>query len=269
MQDYYRVLSSLVEDGNTREDRTGTGVLGLFGEQMRFNLGAGFPLVTRRKMHFQGIIDELLWFISGSTNMNMLPKRTQHWWEPWARPNGELGPIYGQQLRASRWVDDNGTIVIVDQLARVIRQLKANPYSRRHVINLWHTPAMETAQLPCCHGTTIQFYVDNKGRLSCSTYQRSADAFIGLPVNIASYALLTHLIAAVTGLGVGELIYNVGDVHLYKNHIDAAKELLCRVSPKLPELLTALEGGIDDVKSVDIGLQGYNPLSTIKAQVSV
>ena len=236
---------------------------------MRFDLNKGFPLLTTRKMFLTGAIDELIWFISGSTNAYDLPERTQHWWTPWADEYGDLGPIYGEQYRRARWADEDGYVTEVDQLASVIESIQTNPSSRRHVINLWNTPALLHARLPCCHGSTVQFYVA-EGRLSCHMTQRSCDLVLGFPSNIASYALLTMMIAQVCGLNLGELIWTGGDVHLYANHLDQADLQLTREPLPLPEMLLNKEvKDIFSFKFEDFELVNYQHHPAIKAPVAV
>ena len=266
--EYLRILRNLRANDGGRSDRTGTGVSSMFGERMIFNLSEGFPLLTTKKMFFGGVVDELLWFISGSTNINDLPLRTRKWWKPWADANGELGPIYGEQLRAQKWPRQYGYHT-KDQLASVIESLRTDPHSRRHVINLWNGAAMEHAGLPCCHGSVIQFYVED-GKLSCMMYQRSADIFLGVPVNIACYALLTHLIAREVGLDVGKYMHVLGDVHLYDNHREAAATQLRREPFPMPKIeIHEDAGNIYEITSGDILLQNYQSHPSIKAEVAI
>lgn len=252
---YQNLLKRILTQGEKREERTGTGVKGVFNHQMSFNLTEGFPLLTTKKMFMNGVIDELLWFISGSTNALDLPKRSQKWWTPWADANGELGPTYGKQYRK--------------QLDALIKGLKTNPNSRRHVMTMWNADDVPYCNLPPCHGTVIQFYISN-GALSCSTYQRSSDVFIGLPVNIASYALLTHLIASVLRLNVGMLHYTTGDTHLYLDHLNAAEEQIKRTPYQLPKL--KLNQAIDNIHffmEKDIEIVDYKSHPAIKVNISV
>lgn len=261
MKNYLYWLAQLYEYGAENSDRTGVGTKSLFGVKMNFTLRDGFPLVTTRQIRFKSIVDELLWFISGSTNVNDLPKRTQHWWRPWAFPNGDLGPVYGKQLR-----DFNG----IDQLQETIDNLIINPGSRRHVITLWNPPEIDKMALPPCHGIVIQFYVRYGIYLDCQMYIRSNDWFLGCPTNIASYALLTHMVAQVTGNIPGELHYVVGDAHLYLNHTKPAKIQLARAPRPLPKLLLNDNvENIDDFTVEDIRLLDYYPHPHIPAKIAV
>lgn len=255
MIQYQKLLNKILNEGEIREERTGTGSKAIFNHQMSFDLKKGFPLLTLKKMYINGIVDELLWFISGSTNALDLPKRSQKWWTPWAETNGDLGPTYGKQYRK--------------QLDQIIKGMKTNPNSRRHVMTMWNADDVPYCNLPPCHGTVIQFYISN-GELSCSTYQRSADILIGLPVNIASYALLTHLIASVLGLNVGMLHYTTGDTHLYLDHLEAAEEQIKRASFGLPKIkINQSIKNIKDFTETDIEILGYQHHPAIKVKVSV
>lgn len=266
MDNYLNLLSDVLHNGEPQQDRTGTGTLSVFGRQLRFDLRDSFPLVTTRRIFFEGVVDELLWFISGSTNAYDLPKRTQHWWLPWADEQGHLGPTYGYQLRRKTTVNRFSP---VDQLADIILNIQANPSSRRHVITTWDPVLIPQMNLPPCHGLVIQFRVNND-EVSCQMYQRSADIFVGLPCNIASYALLTHMIAQVCDLKAREFIWVGGDVHLYFNHIRQAKEQLLRSRRVLPQIwLDPSIKKIDDFTTDHIRLIGYNPHPAIKAPVSV
>ena len=239
----------------------------IFSYQMRFDLNIGFPLLTVKRVFFKGMVDELLWFLSGSTNAFDLPERTQKWWTPWAKPDGDLGPIYGYQLRTCG--NNLGKQNEIDQIQNVITQIKSNPNSRRHVMTTWSPCEINLMQLAPCHGTVIQFYVAN-GRLSCSMYQRSCDVFVGCPVNIACYSLLTHMIAQVCGLEVGEFIHTLGDAHLYLNHIDASIEMVKReLRPQPTILLNKAIDNIDNFKENDIVLLRYNPHPAIKVEVAI
>lgn len=273
MKQYLGLLRKILEEGEPKSDRTGTGTLSLFGETLRFDLREGFPLLTTKKVYFKGAAAELLWILSGSTNAYALDPKVQSWWLPWAMPSGDLGPIYGAQLRYCHPSRS-------DQLRLVVDGLRENPDSRRHVISLWHTPDLPYQQLPCCHGTVIQFYVTGEGRLSCYTHQRSADVFIGLPVNLCSYALLTSLIALELGLEVGEMVYSLGDAHLYLNHTSQAEMQLSREPKPLPTLRVNFKPGAifwlqadGDTKprySVeDFGVVGYTPDPAIPGKVAV
>lgn len=268
MKQYLVLLDKLLNEGNRKGDRTGTGTRSVFGYQMRFDLAEGFPLVTTKKMFIKGTVAELLWFISGSTNCNDLPENVRHWWTPWADENGNLGPTYGEQFRQATWVSMDGTVKVVDQLKDTLDGIIKDPNSRRHIISLWHTPAMNQTNLPCCHGTVIQFYV-NDGKLSCQMYQRSADTFIGLPVNIASYALLTHMMAQQAGLGVGEFIWTGGDVHLYENHVEQAWEQLRREPFPLPTLILNKAPSLFEYKIEDFVIDNYECHPAIKAPVAI
>jgi thymidylate synthase len=244
----------------------------MFGCQVRFDLAAGFPLLTTKKVHFKSVVHELLWFISGDTNISYLKENGVRIWDEWADEDGNLGPVYGKQWRS--WTkpctDQAGRVDLktMDQLADVIEQIKHDPYSRRHIVSAWNPAEVSDMALPPCH-LLFQFYV-NDGKLSCQMYQRSADVFLGVPFNIASYALLTLMVAQVTGLQPGEFIHTFGDLHLYKNHRPQAEEQLFRSSRHLPHILLNPEiKSIDDFKYEDIILQGYNPHPAIKAQVAV
>lgn len=263
MKQYLELLKDVYENGEERPDRTGTGVKTVFGRQIRIDLNEGFPLLTTKKMAYDSMVHELLWFISGSTNYKDLPESVHKWWDKWADPDGNLGPIYGKQLRASGERK-------VDQLQEVIKSIKNDPYSRRHVISLWNASDLPDQKLPCCHGTVIQFFVSNDRKLSCSTYQRSCDLYLGGAINIASYALLTHMVAEICGLEVGELIYSFGDLHLYSNHYEQAAEQLKREPLPLPKLY--LNPYIEDITQYtkdDIQIAGYKSHPAIKAPLAV
>jgi thymidylate synthase len=262
-----------VEDGVYREGRNG-GTYGLFGAQMRFDLTKGFPLLTTKKMFFKGVVVELLWFLRGDTNIKFLHDHGVHIWDKWADKNGELGPVYGRQWR--QWKSYQGLdydaggnrfmdVEVIDQITNLIEGLKRDPYGRRHIVTAWNPGEIEDMALPPCH-CLFQFHVAN-GRLSCQLYQRSADWFIGVPVNIASYALLTHLIAREVGLEVGEFVHTFGDYHLYANHIEQAKEQLSREPWPFPSI--SIEGpGLFDLEWHDIWLDDYKHEPVIKAEVS-
>ena len=264
MKTYHDLLKLLLERGEERLDRTGVGTLSVFGHQIRFDLSEGFPLVTTKKIHFASVLHELLWFIRGQSNIAHLNKVGVSIWNEWADPAGDLGPIYGVQWRA--WEGPGGERI--DQLGKVISAIKADPYSRRLIVSAWNVAALPKMALPPCH-VLFQFYV-SKGKLSCHLYQRSCDAFLGMPFNIASYALLTHMVAQCCGLGVGDFVHTVGDLHLYQNHIDAAKLQLEREPRKLPTVrLNADRLTIDEFEASDISLDGYDPWPHIKAKVAI
>lgn len=264
MKQYHDLLQHLLDNGTKRGDRTGTGTIGTFGYQMRFDLSEGFPLLTTKKLHIKSIIHELLWFIKGDTNIEYLKENKVRIWDEWADENGDLGPVYGEQWR--RWkTADGGTI---DQLSNVIDQIKNNPNSRRHLVCAWNPGVIERMALPPCH-CLFQFYVAD-GKLSCQLYQRSADTFLGVPFNIASYALLTMMIAQVCDLKPGEFIHTFGDVHLYLNHLEQAQLQLTRNTRPLPYVqLNPNVKSIFDFKYEDFELVDYDPHPHIKAAVSV
>jgi thymidylate synthase len=267
VKQYQDLLKDCIH-GDEKSDRTGTGTTSVFGRQLRFDLTKGFPLLTTKKLHLKSIVHELLWFISGDTNIKYLQDNGVHIWDEWVDPStGNLGPTYGHQWRdfGSDWHTGVGG---VDQLRTVIKQVQQNPDSRRHVVTSWNPKDVDRCALPPCH-VMYQLYV-NDGKLSCQMYQRSADVFLGVPFNIASYALLTMMIAQVTGLEAYEFIHTFGDVHLYKNHFSQAVEQLMRNPRSLPEMLISPKvENIDDFKYEDFKLVGYNPHPAIKAVVSV
>jgi len=262
MIQYKQLLQTIIDNGIEKSDRTGTGTKSIFGYQMRFDLQQGFPLITTKKLYIKGIIHELLWFLSGDTNIKYLNDNGVNIWNEWADANGNLGPVYGKQWRS--WQTADGRTI--DQISNVIEQIKKNPDSRRLLVVAYNPGDVDKMALPPCHAF-FQFYVSN-GKLSCQLYQRSADVFLGVPFNIACYALLTHIIAKVCGLGVGEFIHTLGDAHLYLNHIDQAKEQLQRQPLPLPQLILNTKD-INDFKYEDISIINYNSHPTIKAPISV
>ncbi|MBQ5982653.1 MAG: thymidylate synthase [Prevotella sp.] len=264
MKQYLNLLNRILTEGTTKTDRTGTGTISVFGHQMRFNMEDGFPLLTTKKLHLKSIIHELIWFLQGDTNVRYLQENGVRIWNEWADENGDLGPVYGHQWRS--WPDyDGGTI---DQIQNVVDLIRHHPDSRRMIVSAWNVAEVKDMALPPCH-TLFQFYVAN-GKLSLQLYQRSADTFLGVPFNIASYALLLQMMAQVTGLKVGEFIHTTGDTHLYLNHIEQAKLQLTREPRPLPKML--LNPDVKDIfsfKYEDFQLEGYDPWPHIKAEVSV
>jgi thymidylate synthase len=264
MRAYLDLMQRILDEGVEKGDRTGTGTRSVFGHQMRFSLVDGFPLVTTKKIHLKSVIGELLWFISGDTNVRWLRENGISIWDEWADDDGELGPVYGHQWRS--WPAPNGDTV--DQLARVIDSLQADPDSRRHIVSAWNVADLDDMALAPCHAF-FQFYVAD-GRLSCQLYQRSADVFLGVPFNIASYALLTHMVAQVTNLEVGDFVHTLGDAHLYLNHLDQAREQLTREPRALPELwLDPAVTSIDDFTIDSVKVSGYDPHPLIKAPIAI
>ena len=264
MKQYLDLLSHILENGNEKTDRTGTGTKSVFGYQMRFDLQKGFPLLTTKKLHTRSIFHELLWFLKGDTNIKYLHDNKVTIWDEWADENGDLGPVYGKQWRA--WQGADGKIT--DQISQVVNQIKNSPDSRRMLVSAWNVGEVEQMALPPCH-IVFQFYVANN-KLSCQLYQRSADVFLGVPFNIASYALLTEMIAQVCGLEAGEFIHTLGDAHLYLNHIDQAKLQLSRTPYELPKLkLNPEVKDIFDFKYEDITIENYVSHPHIKAEVAV
>lgn len=264
MKSYLNLLEHILNDGVQKGDRTGTGTLSVFGHQMRFDLSEGFPLLTTKKLHMKSIIYELLWFLKGDTNVRYLQEHGVRIWNEWADENGELGPVYGHQWRS--WPDYDGGVF--DQIEYVLNQIRTNPNSRRMIVSAWNVAEVNKMALPPCH-TLFQFYVV-KGKLSLQLYQRSADTFLGVPFNIASYALLCMMIAQVTGLEPGEFIHTTGDTHLYLNHLEQARLQLTREPRPLPTMkLNPDVKSLYDFKYEDFELVGYDPWPHIKAEVSV
>jgi thymidylate synthase len=264
MKQYLDLLRHVLEHGTTKPDRTGTGTRSVFGWQMRFDLAEGFPLVTTKKLHVRSIVHELLWFLKGETNIAYLKDNKVSIWDEWADADGELGPVYGKQWR--RWNGGDGREI--DQLQWVVDEIRRNPDSRRLIVSAWNVADLPKMALMPCH-TLFQFYVAD-GKLSCQLYQRSGDIFLGVPFNIASYALLTHLVAQVCGLGVGDFVHTLGDAHLYSNHFDQAREQLGRTPRSLPKLrLDPAVRDLFDFAFDDIAIEGYDPLPAIKAPVAV
>lgn len=264
MQQYLDLLDHIVKNGSKKSDRTGTGTISVFGHQMRFDLSAGFPVLTTKKLHLRSIIHELLWFLKGETNISYLKENGVKIWDDWADENGELGPVYGYQWRS--WPAGNGESI--DQIRNLITGLKSNPDSRRHIVTAWNPAEIENMALPPCH-CLFQFYVAD-GKLSCQLYQRSADTFLGVPFNIASYALLTMMVAQVCDLEPGEFVHTFGDAHLYLDHIDQTHEQLLRTPRGLPQM--RINPDVKDIfafKYEDFELVNYDPLPHIKAAISV
>ncbi|MEA5100229.1 MAG: thymidylate synthase [Bacteroidales bacterium] len=264
MKQYLDLLNNVLESGNLKEDRTGTGTKSIFGYQMRVNLQEGFPLVTTKKLHLRSIIHELLWFLQGNTNIDYLHQNKVTIWDEWADEKGDLGPVYGKQWRA--WETKDGKVV--DQISELIEQIKTNPNSRRLLVSAWNVSDVDKMALPPCH-VLFQFYVANN-KLSCQLYQRSADIFLGVPFNIASYAILTHMIAQVCNLEVGDFVHTFGDAHLYTNHFDQARLQLSRTPYPLPELKLNKEiKNIFDFRFEDIEIINYQSHPTIKAPIAI
>lgn len=264
MNQYLTLLEHVKQNGQKKEDRTGTGTMSVFGYQMRFNLNKSFPLLTTKKVHLKSVIYELLWFLSGDTNIKFLKDNGVSIWDEWADENGNLGPVYGHQWRS--WPTSEGREI--DQISNLINQIKKTPDSRRLIVSAWNVGEINKMKLPPCH-CFFQFYVAD-GRLSCQLYQRSADIFLGVPFNIASYALLTQMIAHVCGLECGEFIHTLGDAHIYTNHINQVNEQLRRKPKKLPQIkINPSVKNIFDFKYEDFSLEGYDPYPLIKAPVAV
>jgi thymidylate synthase len=264
MKQYHQLMQHVLDHGTHKEDRTGTGTVSVFGYQMRFNLTDGFPMITTKKLHLKSILHELIWFLKGDTNIQYLTDNGVSIWNEWADEQGNLGPVYGSQWRS--WPAPDGQSI--DQISQVIQQIKNNPDSRRLIVSAWNVGVIPQMALPPCHAF-FQFYVAD-GKLSCQLYQRSADIFLGVPFNIASYALLTHMVAQVCDLQVGEFIHTLGDAHLYTNHLEQAKLQLTRDFRDLPQL--KMNPAIKDIfefKFEDFSIEGYDPHPHIKAAVAV
>lgn len=262
---YEQLLANILVNGVVKPDRTGTGTRSLFGQQMRFDLQEGFPLITTKKVPLSLVLSELLWFLSGSTNIKPLLAANNHIWDEWADPEGELGPVYGKQWRS--WSDPVEGREI-DQIAKVIDGLRTNPHGRRHVVSAWNVAELEDMALEPCHAF-FQFWVDGDNRLSCQMYQRSADMFLGVPFNIASYAALTHMIAGQVGMDVGEFVWVGGDCHIYRNHIQQATTLLTRDARRWPKLFVSPAKDIDSYTLDHFALVDYDPHPAISAPVAV
>ena len=264
MKQYLDLMQKVLNEGQKKSDRTGTGTLSIFGHQMEFNLSDGFPLVTTKKVHLKSIVHELIWFLQGSTNISYLKENGVSIWDEWADEKGDLGPVYGAQWRS--WPDgNNGTI---DQVQNLIQGIKTNPDSRRHIVSAWNPALVDEMALPPCH-SLFQFYIANE-ELSCQLYQRSADIFLGVPFNIASYALLTHMVAHVCNLKAGKFVHTFGDAHLYLNHLDQAKLQLSRDTKILPQLkLNSEVKNIFDFKFEDIEIINYESHPSISAPIAV
>ncbi len=264
MKQYHQLMQHVLDHGTHKEDRTGTGTISVFGYQMRFNLADGFPMLTTKKLHLKSILHELIWFLKGDTNIQYLKDNGVSIWNEWADEQGNLGPVYGSQWRS--WPAPDGQSI--DQISQVIQQIKNNPDSRRLIVSAWNVGVIPQMALPPCHAF-FQFYVAD-GKLSCQLYQRSADIFLGVPFNIASYALLTHMVAQVCDLQVGEFIHTLGDAHLYTNHLEQAKLQLTRDFRSLPQLkMNPAIKDIFDFKFEDFSIEGYDPHPHIKAAVAV
>ncbi len=264
MREYLDLLQEIMDNGTLKSDRTGIGTKSVFGPQLRFDLGEEFPLVTTKKVHLKSIIHELLWFIAGDTNIRYLKENGVRIWDEWADENGDLGPVYGHQWRS--WPAPDGTTI--DQLSNVIGQIKSNPDSRRLIVSAWNVAEVDRMALPPCH-SLFQFYVAG-GKLSCQLYQRSADMFLGVPFNIASYSLLTMMIAQVCGLEPGEFVHTTGDTHIYTNHFEQVREQLSREPKALPRMILNPEiKSVFDFRYEDFTLEGYDPHPLIKGKVAV
>ncbi|MCP4203475.1 MAG: thymidylate synthase [bacterium] len=264
MQPYLDLLQRILDEGAERSDRTGTGTRAIFGHQMRFDLSAGFPLLTTKKLHLRSIIYELLWFLRGDTNVRYLQENGVKIWDNWADENGELGPVYGSQWRSWRAADGRS----IDQISNLLRDLRENPYSRRHIVSAWNVAEIDDMALPACHAL-FQFYVADR-KLSCQLYQRSADVFLGVPFNIASYALLTMMVASAVDLEPGDFVLTLGDAHLYLNHLDQACTQIAREPRPLPRMrMKRKPDSIFDFRYEDFALENYDPHPHIKAPIAV
>jgi thymidylate synthase len=264
VRQYLELLDTVLREGVRKDDRTGTGTLSIFGHQLRFDLADGFPAVTTKKLHLKSVVGELIWFLQGSTNVTWLRQQGITIWDEWADADGELGPVYGHQWRS--WPAPDGASI--DQIANVVHSIRTNPDSRRHIVSAWNVAEVDRMALPPCH-TMFQFYVA-EGRLSCQLYQRSADVFLGVPFNIASYALLTCMVAQVTGLRPGAFVHTFGDAHLYLNHLDQARLQLSRQPRPLPTLrLDPTRTELDQFEIADVRLDNYDPHPAIKAPIAV
>jgi thymidylate synthase len=264
MQPYHQLLTRILDEGQPKADRTGTGTLSVFGHQMRFDLSDGFPLVTTKRLHLKSIVHELLWFLKGDTNVAYLREHGVTIWDEWADEDGDLGPVYGRQWRS--WATPDGRVI--DQISWVLDEIRRNPESRRLIVTAWNPADLDRMALAPCH-CLFQFYAA-EGRLSCQLYQRSADAFLGVPFNIASYALLTHMMAQATGLQPGDFVHSFGDAHLYRNHLEQARLQLTRAPRPLPRLrLNPAVRSLFDFRYDDIVIEGYDPHPAIKAPVAV
>jgi len=264
MKQYLSLLRDVIDNGVRTDDRTGVGTLSVFGRQVRYDLSQGFPLVTTKRVHFKSVVHELLWFLKGDTNVKYLQDNGVKIWNEWADANGDLGPVYGKQWRS--WSTPDGGHI--DQITNVIEEIKRNPSSRRLIVNAWNVADVGEMAIPPCH-TMFQFNV-SRGKLSCQLYQRSGDCFLGVPYNVASYAILTHMIAQICDLRVGEFVHTLGDAHIYTNHLSQVNQQLSREPQKLPRLKLYQDiRDIDDFQYEHIKLVGYEPLSSIKASVAV
>jgi thymidylate synthase len=264
VQEYHQLLRLVLEKGHSKDDRTGTGTISYFGAQVRFDLRQGFPLITTKRVHFKSVVYELLWFLRGETNIRFLTDNDVTIWDEWADEKGDLGRVYGAQWRSWRAADGRS----VDQIAQVVEMIRTNPDSRRLIVSAWNPGELSEMALPPCHAL-FQFYV-LEGHLSCQLYQRSADLFLGVPFNIASYALLTRMMAAVCGLEPGDFVHTFGDLHIYKNHLDQVREQLSRTPRPIPRILfRRIPERLEDFRYEDIELLKYDPYPAIKAPIAV